>query len=310
MAKIFVAGGTGLVGSNLLQHLNELGFENVHAPPRTKCDLLDKNEVLTEILALEPDVVIIAAGRVGGIHANERYTADFIYENIAIQTNIIDACKIAQTPKLICFGSACMYPRNAQQPVKESSLLTGPLEPTNESYAIAKIAGMMMCKAYKKQHSLNSICLVPTNLYGPGDNFDPQSGHVIPSLMRRAHLAKVSNHRHLEIWGSGKPRREFLHVSDLSSAIVFALSEVYDDSPLNIGTGKDISIADLAELIVEIVGYRGSLLFNTDKPDGMPLKMLDSKQFRSLGWSPQITLERGLENTYKWLLNHDFRNLS
>lgn len=299
--KIFIAGGTGLVGSNLISHFIDNGFAKILAPTRASLDLLDKNAVVAALTEFNPDIVVIAAGRVGGIDANSKYPGEFLYQNIMIQTILIDACKTLGVSKVICFGSACMYPRNAPQPVQEKDLLTGRLEPTNESYAIAKLAGVMMCQAYQKQYGLNCICLIPTNLYGPGDNFDLESGHVIPSLLRRFHHAKQAKADQLEIWGSGKPRREFLHVKDLASAILFSLSSEQVDKPMNVGSGVDISICDLAVLIKNIVGFEGDLVFNTQKPDGMPLKMLDSSKFRKLGWQPSIALKEGLIETYQWL---------
>jgi len=248
---------------------------------------------------------VVAAATVGGIFANSTRPADFIYDNLAIETNIIHAAYLQNVQKLLFLGSACIYPREAAQPMREEALLTGPLEPTNEWYAIAKIAGIKLCQAYRRQHGCDFISAQPNNLYGPGDNFDLESSHVIPALMRKAHEAKLSATPSFEIWGSGRPRREFLHVDDLADALIYLLKHFSGDVPLNIGTGEEVTIAELARTIADVVGFKGDLTFDTSKPDGSPRKLLDDRRMKALGWRASIGLRDGLASSYRWFLDHE-----
>lgn len=299
-AKIYVAGHRGLVGSAIVRHLREQGYENLCLRTRDELDLTDPLRV-TEFFELErPEYVFLAAAKVGGILANDTYPADFIRENLAIQTNLIHAAYQFGVRKLLFLGSSCIYPKLAQQPIREEYLLTGPLEPTNEAYAIAKIAGIKMCQAYNRQYGTRFISVMPTNLYGPGDNFDLNNSHVLPALIRKFHEAKMSNISEVVVWGTGNPRREFLHVDDLADACLFLMERYEDSEIINIGTGKDISIRELAELIKEITGYQGSIRWDLSKPDGTPRKLLDISRIESLGWKPKITLREGIRQTYEW----------
>ena len=251
-----------------------------------------------------PDAVILAAARVGGIHANSSRPAEFIRDNLLIQDHVIDAAQRTDVKKFVFLGSSCIYPKLAAQPIREDSLLSGPLEPTNEPYAIAKIAGVKLCQALRREYGFNAICLMPTNLYGPGDNFDLQQAHVLPALLRRIHEAKLSGAASVTVWGSGAPRREFLHVDDLADAVLYLLHR-YDGEPIvNIGWGKDTSIRELAELLVSVIDYNGQLLFDTTKPDGTPRKLLDTGRLTALGWTPKIALRDGVESTYAWFVEH------
>jgi GDP-L-fucose synthase len=251
-----------------------------------------------------PDVVVIAAARVGGILANDRYPADFLSENLQIQVNVMDAAQAAGVQRLLFLGSSCIYPKHAEQPIVESSMLTGALEPTNDAYAIAKIAGIMQVQAHRRQHGVQWISAMPTNLYGPGDNFDPENSHVLPALIRRFHEATESGAKSVVLWGSGTPRREFLHVDDLGRAIVHLL-EVYNDPvPINVGVGEDVRIRELAEMVADAVGFTGGIVQDTSRPDGTPRKLLDISRLRALGWEPQIPLREGIESTYRWFLEH------
>jgi GDP-L-fucose synthase len=303
-SKIFVAGHRGLVGSAIVRRLQAQGCTNLIVRTRSELDLRDQVQVNRFFAEQRPEYVFLAAAKVGGIYANSTYPADYIRDNLLIQTNVIDAAYRSQVRKLLFLGSSCIYPKHAPQPIVEESLLTGPLEPTNEWYAIAKIAGLKMCQAYRAQYGFNAISVMPTNLYGPGDNFDLQNSHVLPALIRKIHTAKVTGAPVVEVWGTGTPRREFLHVDDLADACV-RLMEIYDDPmPVNIGWGEDITIADLARLIAEIVGFEGEVKYDTSKPDGTPRKLLDVSRLRALGWSPKISLRDGIAQTYRWYLEH------
>jgi GDP-L-fucose synthase len=303
-AKIFVAGHRGLVGSAIVRHLEHQGYTNLVLRSRKETDLTDSAAVTTLFETERPEYVFLAAAKVGGILANSSYPADFIRDNLAIQLNIIDAAYKHGAKKLEFLGSSCIYPKLAPQPMKEEYLLTGALEPTNEWYAVAKIAGIKLCQAYRQQYGFNAISLMPTNLYGPGDNFDLKNSHVLPALIRKFHGAKVDGRKEVVIWGTGTPRREFLHVDDLASAAVF-LMERYDGSEIvNVGVGEDVTIAELADLVKRIVGFEGNLVFDTTKPDGTPRKLLDVERLTRLGWRPATTLEQGIASTYEWFLTH------
>ncbi len=300
LSKIYVAGHRGLVGSAICRRLRAEGYENLILRTREELDLRDGAAVWTFFAAEKPEYVFVAADRVGGIFANDSRPAEFIYDNLAIEINVIDSAWRAGVKKLEFLGSSCIYPRLAAQPMREDALLTGPLEPTNEWYAIAKIAGIKMAQAYRKQYGFNAISLMPANLYGPGDNFDPDSSHVIPALIRKFHDARMQRAREVVIWGTGAPRREFLHVNDLADAAVLTMTAYDDAEILNVGTGEDISIRDLARMIAEITDFQGVLRFDSSKPDGAPRKLLDVTRLRSLGWSPRIALRDGLASTYDW----------
>jgi len=300
---IFVAGHRGLVGSAILRELQRQGFDKLILKSRQELDLADYGQVVEFFANEEPRIVIDAAAKVGGILANDTYAADFIRDNLRIQTNLIQAAYEHGTEKFIFLGSSCIYPKLAPQPIREESLLTGPLEPTNEWYAIAKIAGVKMCQAYRKQYGFNAICLMPTNLYGPGDNFDLRSSHVLPALIRKFHDAKVAGADTVTVWGSGTPRREFLYVDDLASAVLF-LAERYDQAEIiNVGVGEDIPVAELAELVATVVGFEGKLKFDATMPDGTPRKLLDVSRLRKLGWKPEWSLQDGIAQTYAWYLD-------
>jgi GDP-L-fucose synthase len=299
---IFVAGARGLAGSAIGRALAARGFTRVLAPSRSALDLRDRAAVGRYFSAEHPEYVFMAAAKVGGIAANNSYPADFIRDNLEIQTNVIDAAYQAGTRKLCFLGSSCIYPRLAPQPLQESSLLTGPLEPTNQWYAIAKIAGIKMCQAYALQHGFNAISVMPTNLYGPGDNFDLQTSHVLPALLRKFHAAKESGAADVTVWGSGTPRREFLYVDDLAEAVCFLMERYDSPEIINVGCGEDVTIAELAELIAEIVGFRGAVVFDRSKPDGTPRKLLDISKIQSLGWRSRTPLRDGIRATYAWYL--------
>lgn len=300
-ARIFVAGHRGLVGSAIVRRLQADGHANLLLRSRSELDLRAQAAVERFFAEERPELVFLAAGRVGGIYANNSYPAEFLRDNLLIQANIIDAAYRHGTGKLLFLGSSCIYPKHAPQPMPESCLLSGPLEPTNEWYAIAKIAGLKMCQAYRRQYGFNAIAVMPTNLYGPGDNFDLQNSHVLPALIRKFHEAKLRGDSEVVVWGSGTPRREFMHADDLAAACVF-LMERYDSEELvNVGWGEDVSIAELARLIGDIVGYSGRLRFDPSKPDGTPRKLLDITRLRSLGWAPKISLREGIAATYQWL---------
>ncbi|KXG78331.1 GDP-L-fucose synthase [Fervidicola ferrireducens] len=303
-AKIYVAGHRGLVGSAILRRLRAEGYSNIVTRTRQELDLTDQRAVYQFFEAERPEYVFLAAAKVGGILANSTYPADFIRENLLIQTNVIDAAYRYGVKKLLFLGSSCIYPKFAPQPIKEEYLLTGALEPTNEPYAVAKIAGIKMCQAYNKQYGTNFISVMPTNLYGPGDNFDLETSHVLPALIRKFHEAKVAGAPHVVIWGSGTPRREFLHVDDLANACLFLMNNYDSSEIINIGVGEDLTIAELANLIKEIVGYQGEIVFDTTKPDGTPRKLLDVSKIFNLGWRPRIRLEDGIRSTYEWFVRN------
>ncbi len=302
-SSIFVAGHNGLVGSAIVRRLQSAGYTNLLLRTRRELDLTNQSAVNNFFAEYRPEYVFLAAARVGGIHANRTYPARFIYENLAIQTNTIHAAFENQARKLLFLGSSCIYPKHATQPMSESTLLTGPLEPTNEWYAIAKIAGLKMAQAYRRQYGFNAICLMPTNLYGPGDNFDLANSHVLPAMIRKFHEAKESGAPEVVVWGTGKPRREFLHVDDLADACWFLMKNYDDQEILNVGVGEDLTIAELAEVISGVVGYRGRIVYDSSMPDGTPRKLLDVSRITALGWRPQIPLRIGIEQTYKSYLN-------
>ena len=299
-AKIYVAGHGGLVGSALTRMLLISGYENLVTRTSGEMDLRQQKAVRDFFQEARPEYVFLAAAKVGGIYANDTYPADFIYDNLSIQVNIIEAARAWGVKKLLFLGSSCIYPRGCPQPMKEEFLLTGELEQTNEAYAIAKIAGMKMCEAYRKQHGSRFISVMPTNLFGPGDNFDLLNSHVIPALMRRFHEGKMRGDSEVVVWGTGKPRREFLHVDDLADALVFLMKKYDEPGFINVGTGEDIAIGELAQMIKEVVGYPGDLRFDREKPDGTPRKLLDVSRIFSLGWKPRLNLKEGLSDTYRW----------
>jgi GDP-L-fucose synthase len=299
---IFVAGHRGMVGSALIRRLKSEGFTNLPKRDLSQLDLLDESAVAKFFAEEKPAVVILAAAKVGGIKANNDFPVEFLLENLRIQNNVIHAAYENGARKLLFLGSSCIYPKFAPQPIPETALLSGPLEPTNEAYAIAKIAGIKLCQAYAREYGANFISVMPTNLYGPNDNFDLETSHVVAALLRKAHEAKTRKDRKLTVWGSGKPRREFLHVDDLASACLLLL-EKYDSSEIiNVGCGEDISVRELAELICEVVGCDGDLIWDASKPDGTPRKLLDVTKLRALGWKPSIPLRDGIARTYEWFL--------
>jgi len=301
--KIFVAGDRGLVGSAIVRRLERAGYSNLITAARSELDLRDASRVNHFFERTQPQFVFLAAAKVGGIHANNTYPADFIRDNLLIETNVIDAAHRNGVEKLLFLGSSCIYPKFAPQPIREEHLLTGELEPTNEAYAIAKIAGIKLCQAYRKQHGFRAISLMPTNLYGPGDNFDLENSHVLPALLRKFHEAKQSGAAEVTIWGTGSPRREFLHVDDLADACLFLMLNYDSGEIINVGTGADVTIRELAELIQRITGFQGRLTFDASKPDGTPRKLLDVSRLNALGWSAKIELEKGVRETYAWFRN-------
>jgi GDP-L-fucose synthase len=301
-SRIFVAGHRGLVGSAIVHHLQSEGYQNLILRTRAEVDLLNAQAVESLFATERPEYVFFAAAKVGGILANSTYPADFIRDNLAIQNTVIDAAYRHGVTKLQFLGSSCIYPKLAPQPLKEEYLLTGPLEPTNEWYAIAKIAGIKLCEAYRQQYGFNAISLMPTNLYGPGDNFDLQSSHVLPALIRKFHEGKMNRAAEIVLWGTGAPKREFMHVDDLASAAVFLMQNYDEKQFVNVGTGEDISIADLASLVASIIQFPGKWTFDTTKPDGTPRKLLDVSRLHSLGWRHQIPLEAGIRSTYEFFI--------
>ena len=298
--KIFVAGHLGMLGSAMMRRLQSEGFSNIVTRDRSELDLADESAVAKFLATERPAIVIVAAARVGGIKANNDFPVEFLLENLGIQNNVIRSAYESGVRKLLFVGSACIYPKFAPQPIPETSLLDGPLEPTNEAYAIAKIAGIKLCQAYSREYGANFISAMPTNLYGPNDNFDLETSHVLPALMRKAHEAKVRKDQKLVVWGTGKPRREFLHVDDLASACVLILEKYDSPEIINLGCGEDISIRELAELICDVVGFEGELAWDTTKPDGTPRRLLDVTKLRALGWKPAIPLRDGIARTYEW----------
>ncbi len=308
-SKIFVAGHHGLVGSAILRRLESLGCQNVLIRDRPHLDLRDQAAVNQFFLQHRPEVIFLAAARVGGIMANATRPAEFLRDNLAIQTNVIHAAWQHGAEKLLFLGSSCIYPRMASQPIKEEYLLTGPLEPTNEAYAIAKIAGLKLVSAYQTQYGFSATSLMPTNLYGPGDNFDLESSHVLPAMIRRFHEASISDASEVKLWGSGTPRREFLHVDDLADAACFLMENYQQPEFVNVGVGEDLSIADLAKLVARLVGYTGRITFDHTRPDGTPRKLLDVSRIHALGWHARIPLEHGIASTYQWYLKNIWKNV-
>lgn len=298
--KIFVAGDKGLVGSAIVRKLNELGYKNILTAAKEELNLINQQAVSDYFNRNKPEYVFLAAAKVGGILANNTYPADFIYDNLMIEANIIHSSYKSGVKKLLFLGSSCIYPKFAEQPIKEDSLLTGLLEPTNEPYAIAKIAGIKLCHAYRRQYGVNFISAMPTNLYGYNDNFDLNNSHVLPALIRKFHEAKINNSPNVTLWGSGTPYREFLFIDDLAEACVFLMKNYSDTEIINIGTGKDITIKELAELVMKIVGYEKEIVWDKEKPDGTPRKLLDVSRIQRLGWNASTSLEEGIRLTYNW----------
>ena len=303
-SKIFVAGHRGLVGSAIVRKLNEEGYTNLLLKSRVELDLTRQADVESFFESEKPGYVFLSAAKVGGIHANDAYPAEFIYQNMMIQNNVINSAYRFGAKKLLFLGSSCIYPKFSPQPMKEEYLLTGKLEPTNEAYAIAKISGMKMAEYYNKQYGVNFISAMPTNLYGPGDNYDLQNSHVLPALIRKFHEAKEEKKPFVEIWGTGKPKREFLYVDDLAEACVFLMQNYNERGFVNIGTGEDASIKELVSIVQEIVGYNAGVKYNSDKPDGTPRKLLDVSKINKLGWVAKISLREGIQKTYQ-----DYKNL-
>ncbi|HHD2408602.1 TPA: GDP-L-fucose synthase family protein [Clostridium perfringens] len=303
-SKIYVAGHRGLVGSAIVRNLEEKGFNNIICRTHKELDLTNQNEVRKFFEEERPEYVFLAAAKVGGIHANNTYPADFIYENLMIQNNVIKAAHDFEVKKLLFLGSTCIYPKMAPQPIKEDYLLTGSLEETNEAYAVAKIAGLEMCKFFKRQYGDNFISCMPTNLYGPNDNFDLKNSHVLPALIRKFHEAKVNNSEVVEVWGTGKPLREFLYVDDMADACVFLMENYDGEQHVNIGTGVEVSIRELAETVKKVVGFEGELVFNTDMPDGTPRKLTTVDKLNGLGWKHKVDLENGIKMAYEWFLEN------
>ena len=302
--RIFVAGHQGLVGSAIVRRLRAAGFANLVFADRATVDLRDGAAVSAWFARERPDHVFLAAARVGGIHANNAFPAEFLYDNLAIQNAVIDGAWRHGVRKLLFLGSSCIYPKHAPQPMREEHLLTGPLEPTNEWYAVAKIAGIKLCQAYRQQYGFDAIALMPTNLYGPGDNFHPQNSHVLPALIRRFHEARRDRLPRVVIWGTGSPRREFLHVDDLADACVFLMQTYSSSEIINVGVGEDLTILDLAQRIADAVGYQGAIETDPEKPDGTPRKLLDVSRLSGLGWQAKIYLDDGLMQTYRWFVEH------
>ena len=302
-SRIFVAGSRGLVGSAIVRKLEAEGFSNLITLSSSELDLIDQSATKRFFEEKKPEYVFLAAAKVGGILANNTYPADFIYDNVMIESNIIHSAYLTGVKKLLFLGSSCIYPKFADQPIKESSLLTGELEPTNEPYAIAKILGIKMCQSYHRQYGINFISAMPTNLYGINDNFDLKNSHVLPALIRKFHEAKINNSTSVELWGTGSPYREFLYVDELADACYFLMQNYNEPDIVNIGTGKDITIKELADLVRAIVGFDGEIIWDTTKPDGTPRKLLDVSKLNSLGWKSSLSLKEGIERTYKWYLS-------
>ncbi|MBI4394433.1 MAG: GDP-L-fucose synthase [Euryarchaeota archaeon] len=304
-SKIFVAGHRGLVGSAITRRLQSAGHTNLVTRTRNELDLTDQARVRGFFDEERPEFVFVAAAKVGGIHANNTLPAEFIWNNLMIQSNVIDAAYRSGVTKLLFLGSSCIYPRLAPQPMKEEHLLTGSLEPTNEWYAVAKIAGIKTCQAYRRQYGFDAISAMPANLYGPGDNFHPLYSHVLPALMRRFHEAKKAGAKDVVIWGTGAPRREFLHCDDLADAALFLMETYEDERTINVGAGTDMTIGEAARTMAEVVGYHGQVMFDPSKPDGQPKKLLDTTRLSNLGWRPKIPFRKGLEDTYRWFLENE-----
>lgn len=303
-SKIYVAGHRGLVGSALVRALHRQGYDNLVLCTHAELDLCDQKQVRDFFDCELPDYVFVAAAKVGGILANSTYPAEFITTNLAIATNVIETSWRSGVKKLLFLGSSCIYPKHAPQPMTEDCLLTGPLEPTNEWYAIAKIAGLKMCAAYRRQYGFNAISAMPTNLYGPEDNFHPSGSHVIPGMLRRFHEAKLANAEQVTVWGDGSPLREFLHVDDLADACLHLMRVYEGEESVNVGSGVELSIRELAEIIADVVGFSGKLVFDTTKPNGMPRKLLDISKLRATGWEPSREFRQGLADTYRWYVEH------
>ena len=303
-AKIVVAGHRGMVGSALMRKLESNGYSNLVTRTRAELNLLDQPAVFDFLAHEKPDCLFIAAAKVGGIHANNTYRGQFIYENLAIETNLIHGAHLAGVERLLLLGSSCIYPRDCPQPIKEEYLLTGPLEQTNEPYAVAKIAGIKLCESYHLQYGRKYISVMPTNLYGPNDNYDLANSHVLPALIRKAHEAKARGDAELVVWGSGTPRREFLYVDDLADACVFLMEQGYDGPFLNIGVGQDVTIRELAEMVKQVIGFTGKTVFDTSKPDGTPRKLLDVSRLAALGWKAMTDLRDGIRMAYQQFLMH------
>ena len=316
--KIYVAGHRGMVGSAIVRRLNASGYHNIVTRTHAELDLTNQQAVSDFFDTEKIDHVVLAAAKVGGIHANNTYPAEFIYQNLVMEANVVHQAWANGVQNLLFLGSSCIYPKLAEQPMREDSLLTGTLEPTNEPYAIAKIAGIKLCESYNREHDTNYRSVMPTNLYGPGDNFDLQNSHVIPALMRKFHEAKENGQPNVEVWGSGKAKREFLHVDDMADACVFVMeldAETYKAntqpmlSHINVGTGQDLSIAELAKMIKDVTGFEGNIVYNSDKPDGAPRKLLDVSRLKSMGWTSTIELKTGLQSTYDWFRNTEDKRL-
>jgi GDP-L-fucose synthase len=303
-SRVYVAGHRGLVGSAIWRHLEAEGFTGLVGRTSDELDLRDPGAVEDFFATTRPDHVVLAAAKVGGIVANSAYPADFLSANVRIQTNVLDAAARHGVRRLLFLGSSCIYPKHAPQPIPEDALLTGPLEPTNDAYAIAKITGVLHVQALRRQLGVSFVSAMPTNLYGPGDNFDLETSHVLPALIRRFHEAKESDAPSVTLWGSGTPRREFLHVHDLARACLHLLDTYDDDAPVNVGTGEDLPVADLATLVAKVVGYEGEITWDTDRPDGTPRKLLDVSRLTALGWAPNVGLEEGVRATYDWYCSH------
>jgi GDP-L-fucose synthase len=303
--KVYIAGHRGLAGSAIWRHFEKAGYSNLIGFTSSELDLTDRSQTLSVIKDVTPDVVIDAAAKVGGIHANNTYPAAFLSDNLQIQVNLMDAAHEAGVDRLLFLGSSCIYPKFAPQPIQESALLTGALEATNEAYGIAKIAGILHVQAMRRQHQHHWISAMPTNLYGPNDNYHPENSHVLAALIRKFHEAVVADSPVVEVWGTGTPLREFLHVDDLASAVEFLLLNYDEDDTINVGSGQEVSINELARIIADVVGFKGELRNNTDKPDGTPRKILDSSRLHNLGWSPRWTLREGITDAYQWFVANE-----